>query len=206
MSTVPPLLYKSTRGGERDVPFERVLLSTYAADGGLYVPHYIPQLTHSQLCSWSRLSFPQICAEVMHIYTGIEMSALLSMATAAFSKFNNGEDPPLPITRHGNILFLDTSLGPTLAFKDIGQQMVAQLLNYYLTRSGETANIVVETSGDTGPAAISGVQGCSNIDIYCLYPHNRVSPVQELQMITVLTDNVHVYRTEGTTDDQVLLD
>ena len=37
--------------------------------------------------------------------------------------------------------------------------------------------------------------------LYSLVPQ-RVSAVQELQMITVLHDNVHVYRTEGNTDDQ----
>ena len=33
------------------------------------------------------------------------------------------------------LVLLDTGCGPTLAFKDIGQQLVAQLLNYYLGRS-----------------------------------------------------------------------
>jgi threonine synthase len=56
--------------------------------------------------------------------------------------------------------------------------------------------------GDTGPAAIAAVKNCSNLDITVLYPHGRVSNIQELQMITCLNRNVHVYRTEGNTDDQ----
>jgi threonine synthase len=66
----------------------------------------------------------------------------------------------------------------------------------YLGRRGEHANVIVETSGDTGPAAIAGVTGCANVDIFVLYPHGRITPVQELQMITVDAPNVHVYRTE----------
>ncbi len=80
--------------------------------------------------------------------------------------------------------------------------MVAQLLNYVLGKQQRHANIVVETSGDTGPAAIAGVQGCAHVDIFCLYPHHRISDVQELQMITVQDANVHVYRTEGDSDEQ----
>ena len=38
--------------------------------------------------------------------------------------------------------------------------------------------------------------------IFCLYPEGRVSRVQELQMVTVDSPNVFVYRTEGDTDEQ----
>ena len=38
---------------------------------------------------------------------------------------------------------------------------------------------MVETSGDTGPAAIAGVKGCPNVEFLGLYPHGRVSEVQE---------------------------
>lgn len=33
----------------------------------------------------------------------------------------------------------------------------------------------VDTSGDTGPAAIAAVRGCTNLDITVLYPYQRVS-------------------------------
>lgn len=197
--------YKSTRGGETGLSFERVLLSTYAADGGLYVPEHVPQLTHETLCSWSGASFEQICAEILHLYTDLPVVVLAAMAERAFKDFNGGEAPPLPITKVGNLLFLDASLGPTLAFKDIGQQMVGQLLSYYLGRSGKKANIVIDTSGDTGPAAIAAVSHCNTARIFCLYPKGRVSAIQELQMTTVSSSNVHVYQTEGDNDDQVRL-
>jgi threonine synthase len=124
------------------------------------------------------------------------------MTAAAFAGFNNGQEPPLPLKNVGGKMLLETGEGPTLAFKDIGQQVVAQLLNYYLGRRNARANILVETSGDTGPAAVAGVRGCPFVDIFCLYPSGRVSPVQELQLITVDEENVHVYCTEGNTDEQ----
>ena len=81
-------------------------------------------------------------------------------------------------------------------------QVVAQLLNHYLAKRNKIANIIVETSGDTGPAAVAAVKSCPNVRIICLYPNERVSAVQELQLTTVDSPNVRVYRTEGNTDEQ----
>jgi threonine synthase len=193
--------YHSTRSLLEEKTFDQVLVSAYAEDGGLYVPVELPQLTMELLASWKEFSFPQVCAEVLHFFTDIDVKDLTIMAKNAFSLFNDGDDP-LPLNRYGELLLLDTSLGPTLAFKDIGQQMCGQLLNYVLGKQNKTANIIIETSGDTGPAAIAGVRGCASVNIFCLYPYQRVSDVQELQMTTVRDSNVFVYRTEGTSDLQ----
>lgn len=193
--------YQSTRGHDDLKSFDDVLVAAYARDGGLFVPVELPQLTMEHLESWRSHSFPQVCAEIMHLFTDIDLVDLNQMTTKAFSGFNDGHDP-LPLTKYDDLYLLDTSLGPTMAFKDIGQQMAGQLLNYVLGKKGKKATIIVETSGDTGPAAIAGVRGCKNVNIFCLYPYQRVSDVQELQMITVDEDNVFVYRTEGNSDLQ----
>jgi threonine synthase len=52
-------------------------------------------------------------------------------------------------------------------------------------------------SGDTGSAAIHGLKGKKNVDIFILFPKGRVSKVQELQMITVLDSNVHSLSMNG---------
>jgi threonine synthase len=196
--------YVSTRGGESGVPFERALLSAYACDGGLWVPETIPKIDSETLRSWGSLRMSQVTARVMEQYTDLSLAQLEKLTAAAFETFNGGAEPPLPCEKiFGDLHFLDTGLGPTLAFKDIGQQVVAQLLNVYLGQRGAHANVIVETSGDTGPAAIAGVAGCEHVDIFCLYPHGRVSDVQELQMVTWGdATNVHVFRTEGDTDEQ----
>ena len=178
------MLYRSTRGGEHSVPFEKALLSAYASDGGLYVPESLPMVTETELRSWASLTMAQVCARVMVKFTDLSLAELEPLAFDAFKSFNDGVEPPLPISKVGDSYHLDTGLGPTLAFKDVGQQVVARLLSVYLGRRGEHANIIVETSGDTGPAAIAGVAGVQSCDIFVLYPHGRVSAVQELQMIT----------------------
>ena len=58
---------------------------------------------------------------------------------------------------------------------------------------------MVETSGDTGPAAIAGA-GCAHVSIHCLSAQPRFGR-QELRAVTV-NGNVFVYRTKGNTDEQ----
>ena len=91
--------------------------------------------------------------------------------------------------------------GPTAAFKDVALQFLGNLFEWLLERSGGRLNILGATSGDTGSAAIYGVRGQQRIDIFILHPHNRVSPIQERQMTTVLDENVHNIAIDGTFDD-----
>lgn len=53
------------------------------------------------------------------------------------------------------------------------------------------------TSGDTGSAAIESVQGAKNVDIIVLLPQGHCTKIQELQMTTVLRENVHVFGGES---------
>lgn len=193
--------FHSTRSKSEQCSFEEAILSAYAPDGGLYVPETVPSLPEDYRTAWSTHSFPNVCAEIFHIYSGIDLTILQRLCEESYKDFNDSVNH-LPLQKFGDVYLLDTSLGPTLAFKDIGQQIMGKLINYLLAQRGTKGNIVVETSGDTGPAAIAGVKGSSNINIFCLYPSGRVSEVQELQMITVSDENVHVYRTEGNTDEQ----
>lgn len=117
------VLYKSTRGQVRGLSYEQVLLATYAPDGGLFVPECLPMLSFDQLLEWKDFTMAEICAEIIHLFTEIPLDDLCGMTRAAFSKFNEGNEPSLPLQAYGSLLLLDTSLGPTLSFKDIGQQV-----------------------------------------------------------------------------------
>lgn len=59
--------YRSTRGDEsEDYSFEQALFSGYAPDGGLFVPASLPTLTAAEhLIPWSKLTFPELCYEVL---------------------------------------------------------------------------------------------------------------------------------------------
>ena len=82
---VQPCTYCSTRGGERGLPFERVLLAAYAADGGLFVPERLPHLSTATLRSWAPLSMAQVCARVMALFTDLDLPTCERLASAAFA-------------------------------------------------------------------------------------------------------------------------
>jgi len=177
----------------------------------LWVPDELPTITISELQQWKKMSFPEVCAQILHKFIQKEMSfsILHSITKAAFSTFEHHSGSPIPLVQpaqkeNSTIRFLETFHGPTLAFKDIGLQVLARLVNHFLKKKNRRATILMETSGDTGPAALSAAANLKSIDMYCLYPKGRVSRVQELQCTTAmpLASNLHVYRTEGTTDDQ----
>src|SRR5690606_24702258 len=80
-------------------------------------------------------------------------------------------------------------------------QMLARLMDHVLAERGESATIVGATSGDTGGAAIEAFKGRARTSLFILFPHGRVSPVQQRQMTTSGGANVHALAIEGNFDD-----
>lgn len=94
--------------------------------------------------------------------------------------------------------------GPTFTFKDIGLQFLGNLLSYFISKeeNPQKITIIVATSGDTGSSAIKAIEASDWLDIYVLYPgFNRISELQERQMATSQSKNVHCVRMDGTSDD-----
>ncbi len=86
--------------------------------------------------------------------------------------------------------------GPTLAFKDVAMQLLGALMDYFSKKQGKRIAVLGATSGDTGAAAISACSRYSNIDVFVLYPHGRVTEVQRRQMTTSQAKNVHALAVE----------
>src|SRR6202022_2403750 len=89
----------------------------------------------------------------------------------------------------------------TLPLKGLGRALFGPLFDAVLARRGERLTIVGATSGDTGSAAIEACRDRRAIDIFILYPHNRISEVQRRQMTTVDSENAHAVAIAGTFDD-----
>ncbi len=74
-------------------------------------------------------------------------------------------------------------------------------MDYTLAERGQRATIVGATSGDTGGAAIDAFAGRDRTDIFILFPHGKVSPVQQRQMTSSTASNVHALAINGNFDD-----
>ena len=194
--------YISTRGKCPAQNFEEVLLTGLAPDGGLYIPETIPQVTREQLQAWKNLSYAELAFEVIRLYVADAMPEedLRGIINETYAVFSHPEVAPLrPLGDREFVLELFH--GPTLAFKDFALQLLGRLLDYFLARRRKHVAILGATSGDTGSAALEGCRHCEWVDMYILYPHNRVSEVQRRQMTTVPGDNVNSLAIEGNFDD-----
>ncbi|KAG5945963.1 hypothetical protein E4U60_004645 [Claviceps pazoutovae] len=205
----PAQRYLSTRGEDSDCSFEEVVLRGLATDGGLYIPEQIPHAESWE--SWQDLTFSQLAYEILSLYISpseIPADDLRDIIDRSYSTFRNSEVTPL-VHLEGKHYLLELFHGPTFAFKDVALQFVGNLFEYFLTRKNEGKTgrdrhhltVVGATSGDTGSAAIYGLRGKKDVSVFIMFPKGRVSPIQELQMTTVLDKNVHNLSIEGYFDD-----
>ena len=191
--------YKSTRGGVAGLGFTDALLMGLASDGGLLVPESIPDVT-SELEDLRHCSFVELAQHIVGMFVDdIDTVTLNRLIAEAYSTFDHPE--VVGWQELDNVAVVELFHGPTLAFKDVALQLLGQLFQYVLALRNQRLNILGATSGDTGSAAIAGVRGQDNVDIFILYPKGRVSPLQELQMTTVPDRNVHCVEVDGTFDD-----
>ncbi|CAI5789731.1 Hypothetical predicted protein [Podarcis lilfordi] len=196
--------YVSTRGGAGSVDFEGALLSGYASDGGLFMPQKIPALDSATLRKWSSFSYPELVKQLCSLFISPELipeAELNDLIDRAFSRFRHKDIVHLSRLEKG-LNVLELWHGVTYAFKDLSLSCTGQFLQYFLKKKKKKhVTILVGTSGDTGSSAIESVRGEKNVDIFVLLPRGLCSQVQERQMTTVIEDNVHVFITEGNSDE-----
>ena len=194
--------YISTRGTAPALTFEQAMLTGLASDGGLYVPETIPTLSADEIASFAGQSYEDVAFAVMKpfigdTFTDAEFKEIIAKSYAGF-----GHDARAPLVQLGpNHFLLELFHGPTLAFKDFAMQLIGQMFQAALSRSGKRVTIVGATSGDTGSAAIEAFKGLDNVDVFIMYPHGGVSDVQRRQMTTPSESNVHAMAVEGDFDD-----
>ena len=194
--------YISTRGKAPILGFGEAMMTGLARDGGLYVPAEVPVMPQAEIAALAGLSYEETAFRVMRPFLGDtfgddEFRGLIAKAYAGF-----GHEARAPLVQLApNHFLLELFHGPTLAYKDFAMQLIGQMMQAALAKTGERITIVGATSGDTGSAAIEAFRGLGNVDVFILFPHGRVSDVQRRQMTTPVEGNVHALAMDGDFDD-----
>ena len=192
--------FVSTRGQSDPVGFSEAVAQGLAPDGGLYLPESFPDLsTHA--AQWEDFTYPELCFEFFRLFaTDLEADVLRRAIGHSYSTFSHPQIAPI-VELNDHCKVMELFHGPTLAFKDFALQLLGNLYELQIERSGQNLTILGATSGDTGAAAISGLLGKRGVTVFILYPEGKVSPLQERQMTCTGASNVFPLAIEGTFDD-----
>ena len=194
--------YVSTRGEAPSLGFCDALMAGLGRDGGLYVPEQWPSFSKREIRAMRGKSYQEIAFTVLSPFVDGEIAddIFRDMIDEAYGTFRHPAIAPL-VQTGPNAFIMELFHGSTLAFKDVAMQLLARLMDHVLTTRDQRATIVGATSGDTGGAAIDAFAGRDRTDIFILFPHGKVSPVQQHQMTTSSATNVHALAIKGNFDD-----
>ena len=199
------MFYTSTRDKSVKVTAAQAITNGISAEGGLYVPCEIPEVSRDFIRELAALDYIGRAKKILSLYlTDFSEEELDYCVQGAYKagKFSAKEVAPTVELEKG-VNILELWHGPTCAFKD----MALQLLPYLLTTSakktadGKQIVILVATSGDTGKAALEGFKDVENTNVLVFYPNDGVSAMQKLQMCTQEGKNVAVCAIKGNFDD-----
>ncbi|MCR4795244.1 MAG: threonine synthase [Ruminococcus sp.] len=199
------MFYNSTRNSEVKVKSAEAITQGISAEGGLFVPESIPQLTLDEIKAIGDMKYADRAAYVFSKYLTDFTDAEIHYCTDNAYSTKNFETESISEIAHlfDGTYMLELWHGPTCAFKD----MALQILPYFLTTSAKKINldkkivILVATSGDTGKAALEGFKDVEGTSILVFYPEDGVSPMQKRQMKTQEGSNVGVCAIKGNFDD-----
>lgn len=192
--------YISTRGESPELSFLEAVETGLAPDGGLYLPENLPDIGPF-LPEWEGCDYAALTTAFFRLFaTDMEEADLQNCVERSLCNFSHPEIAPLKWLGE-DLALLELFHGPTLAFKDFALQLLGNLYEAQILRSGKPITVLGATSGDTGAAAIHGLLGKEGVEIFILYPKGGVSALQERQMACTGAGNVHAVAIDGTFDD-----
>ena len=192
--------FVSTRGGGAPVSFNEAFARGLAPDGGLYVPRHLPLLS-SDILVEDAMPYAALAWDFLSLFdTDHDSEHLIEIIDKSYGDFSDTINAPLQ-QLGDNLFVLELFHGPSLSFKDFGLQLIGNLFEEQIERTGVSINVLGATSGDTGSAAIHGLVGKKGVNVFILYPEGRISDLQERQMTCTGAENIFPIPIKGTFDD-----
>lgn len=202
--------YISTRGNSPTQSFCQILLGGLAPDGGLYLPQRYPQFSETDLAAMRDMSYAELAFTILSRFADdIPAADLRAIINKTYTPEvycharagQNAADITPALKLEEGLYLLSLSNGPTLAFKDMAMQLLGNLFEYVLAKTGRVTNILGATSGDTGSSAEYAMRGKQGIRVFMLSPHQKMSRFQTAQMFTLQDPNIYNIAIKGVFDD-----
>ena len=191
------MIYFSLNNKNHRVNFREALFNGLAPDRGLYFPESIIPLRKSFISNLSYYDKIEISLEVISQFIGdqIDEESLKKI-------IEHSIDFEFPLKKiEESISVLELFHGPSMAFKDVGARFTSRCLSHFIRRGyDKKVTVLVATSGDTGAAVASGFHRVEGVDVFILFPKNKISNIQERQ-ISTFSDNIFPVEVDGTFDD-----
>ena len=193
--------YISTRNKNLQFGFKEIFLQGLAPDGGLFISKNIKKYSNNELNKMAKLNYIDLAKEIVSNFCekdlhGKELEDIIKKSYSNFSVKN-----VVNIKKIGKFSLVELFHGPTLAFKDIAMQPIGNIYDEFNKSNNKKINVIVATSGDTGSAAISALNGKSNLNVFVLHPDKKISNIQRRLMTTVESKNVFNIALKGNFDD-----
>ena len=193
--------YISTRNKNLQFGFKEIFLQGLASDGGLFISKNIKKYSNNELSKMAKLNYVDLAKEIVSNFCekdlhGKELEDIIKKSYSNFSVKN-----VVNIKKIGKFSLVELFHGPTLAFKDIAMQPIGNIYDEFNKSNNKKINVIVATSGDTGSAAISALNGKTNLNVFVLHPDKKISNIQRRLMTTVESKNVFNIALKGNFDD-----
>ena len=199
------MIYHSTRNKSLSVSSAEAIAQGISADGGLFVPASIPELSAADFEALKGLSYAERAARLFKLYLTDFTDEELRECTHNAYETGSFETPNVQeiATLADGSMLLELWHGPTCAFKDMALQILPHFLTRSIRKTGIDREVVIltATSGDTGKAALAGFKDVPGTKIMVFYPEDGVSSMQKRQMQTQEGENVCVCAVKGNFDD-----
>lgn len=191
------MFYHSTHKQSAKVSLNEAIHNALAPDYGLYMPESIRFFPSAFYKNLAGMSLQEMAFIVAESFWGEDIPAA-SLQEIVYETFKFD----IPLAKIDKDCYvLELFHGPTLSYKDIGIRFMANLLNFFNRQAkSKPVNILVATMGNTGAAVANSFWGIPEVNAYILYPHGKVSPIQE-KLLAASGENITAIAVDGTFED-----